>query len=60
MNNIGWGIFENAIANVTLSVAENSYAQTYAERYGIAYVTRTAKFKQSLPPASVVKALHGF
>ena len=43
MNNIGWGIFENAIANVTLSVAENSYAQTYAERYGIAYVTRTAK-----------------
>ena len=43
MNNIGWGIFENAIANVTLSVAESSYAQTYAERYGIAYVTRTAR-----------------
>ena len=43
MNNIGWGIFENAIANVTLSVAESSYAQTYAEKYGIAYVTRTAR-----------------
>ena len=43
MNNIGWGIFENAIANVTLSVAEISYAQTYAEKYGIAYVTRTAR-----------------
>ena len=43
MNNIGWGIFENAIANVTLSVAESSYAQTYAEKYGIASVTRTAR-----------------
>ena len=43
MNNIGWGIFENAIANVTLSVAESSYAQTYAEKYGITYVTRTAR-----------------
>ncbi len=33
------GIFQDAIANVTLYVAESSYAQTYAEKYGIAYVT---------------------
>ena len=40
---IGWGIFEDATEGVTLFVAENSYAQSYAKKYGIAYVTRTPK-----------------
>ncbi len=42
-NNIGWGIFEEAGNNVTVSVAANSYAQAYAEKYGISYETRTPK-----------------
>ena len=40
---IGAGLFQDAIANVTLYVAENSYAQSYAKKYGIAYETRKAK-----------------
>ena len=43
VSSIGWNIFEDATEGVTLSVAENSYAQSYAEKYGIAYVTRTPK-----------------
>ena len=37
---IGANIFLDAVANVTLSVGENSYAQAYAEKFGIAYVAR--------------------
>ena len=37
---IGANIFLDAVANVTLSVGENSYAQAYAEKSGIAYVAR--------------------
>ena len=37
---IGTDIFRDAHDNVTLSVAANSYAQAYAEKYGIAYVPR--------------------
>ena len=40
---MGANIFLNATEGVTLSVAENSYAQSYAEKYGIAYVTRAPK-----------------
>ena len=40
---IGWGIFEDATEGVTLFVAENSYAQSYAKKYGIAYVTRASR-----------------
>ena len=40
---IGANIFLNATEGVTLSVAENSYAQSYAEKYGIAYETRTPR-----------------
>ena len=43
VSSIGWNIFEDATEGVTLSVAENSYAQSYAKKYGIAYVTRTPK-----------------
>ena len=39
---IGSAIFKD-VTGVTLSVAENSYAQAYAEKYGIAYETRKAK-----------------
>ena len=37
---IGTDIFQDAHDNVTLSVAANSYAQSYAEKYGLAYVAR--------------------
>ena len=37
---IGPDIFQDARNNVTLSVAANSYAQSYAEKYGLAYVAR--------------------
>ena len=37
---IGANIFLDAVANVTLFVGENSYAQAYAEKFGIAYVAR--------------------
>ena len=37
---IGTDIFRDAHDNVTLSVAANSYVQSYAEKYGIAYVPR--------------------
>ena len=40
---MGANIFLNATEGVTLSVAESSYAQSYAEKYGIAYVTRAPK-----------------
>ncbi len=33
-------IFRDAHDNVTLSVAANSYAQSYAEKYGLAYTAR--------------------
>ena len=42
VTNIGANIFLNSSGNVTLSVAANSFAQAYAERYGIAFVTREA------------------
>ena len=37
---IGTDIFRDAHDNVTLSVAANSYAQSYAEKYGLAYTAR--------------------
>ena len=40
---IGWNIFQDATEGVTLSVAANSYAQSYAEKYGMAYVARVPK-----------------
>ena len=40
VTSIGWNIFQDATQGVTLSVLENSCAQAYAEKYGIAYVTR--------------------
>ena len=40
VTSIGTNIFLDAGNNVTLSVAADSYAQDYAERYGIAYVER--------------------
>ena len=42
VNSIGLNIFQDATQGVTLSVLENSYAQAYAKKYGIAYVTREA------------------
>ena len=37
---IGVYLFLDATEGVTLSVAENSYAQSYAEKYGLAYTAR--------------------
>ena len=37
---IGADIFRDAHDNVMLSVAANSYAQSYAEKYGLAYTAR--------------------
>ena len=42
MTNIGWNIFQDATENVKFSVAANSYAQAYAEKYGVAYETRVS------------------
>ena len=42
VTSIGSNIFIDAGNNVTLSVAENSYAQSYAEKHGIKYTVRTA------------------
>ena len=40
VTSIGSNIFIDAGNNVTLSVAENSYAQSYAEKHGVKYTMR--------------------
>ena len=56
VTSIGSNIFQDATQGVTLSVLENSYAQAYAKKYGIAYVTREAfgKDAQRVMAASAV------
>ena len=48
VSSIGWGIFEDAMEGVTLSVAANSYAQAYAVKYGYAYVVRGTANQEAL------------
>ena len=58
VTSIGSNIFQDATQGVTLSVLENSYAQAYAKKYGIAYVTREAfgKDAQRVMAASAVNS----
>ena len=58
VTSIGSNIFQDATQGVTLSVLENSYAQAYAEKYGIAFVTREAfgKDAQRVMAASAVNS----
>ena len=58
VNSIGWNIFQDATQGVTLSVLENSCAQAYAEKYGIAYVLREtfSKDAQRVMAASAVNS----
>ena len=58
VTSIGLNIFQDATQGVTLSVLENSYAQAYAKKYGIAYVTREAfgKDAQRVMAASAVNS----
>ena len=58
VTSIGSNIFQDGTQGVTLSVLENSYAQAYAKKYGIAYVTREAfgKDAQRVMAASAVNS----